>query len=184
MTAGAKYELIPPDEHRQNVAEHTIQMWKNHFTNVLAGLHVTFPMHLLWRIHPSQNTTQSPPKLKHNSKNIDMGARQWTPQLHEEATGTNWVPGPGVWKARQPKDMGCDHATDAWNLGTSMKHHCYFLVYSKMARAKHIVVTLYFKHKYHTSPSMTPEESVVKAVQQMQYTLSSISMGEFCKIQE
>ena len=47
MTAGAKYELIPPDEHRQNVAEHTIQMWKNHFTNVLAGLHVTFPMHLL-----------------------------------------------------------------------------------------------------------------------------------------
>ena len=43
---GAEYELVPPGEHRRNVAKQAIQTWKNHFVGILAGLHVTFPMHL------------------------------------------------------------------------------------------------------------------------------------------
>ncbi len=65
-----------------------------------------------------------------------------------------------------------------------MKHHQCFLVYSKSTRAKRITDTLFFNHTYLTSPSVTPADSVVKAVQQMRDTLSGISKGESYKMQE
>ena len=40
------HELVPPGEHRRNVAERAIQTAKNHFISVLAGVHDSFPMHL------------------------------------------------------------------------------------------------------------------------------------------
>ncbi|MCP4746067.1 MAG: hypothetical protein GY874_07980, partial [Desulfobacteraceae bacterium] len=49
---GAEYELVPPGEHRRNIAERAIQTWKNHFVGVLAELHALFPMHLWCRIIP------------------------------------------------------------------------------------------------------------------------------------
>ncbi len=49
---GAEYKLVPPGEHRRNIAERAIQTWKNHFVGVLTGLHGSFPMHLWCRIIP------------------------------------------------------------------------------------------------------------------------------------
>ena len=30
---GMIYELVPPDDHRRNIAERAIQTWKNHFVS-------------------------------------------------------------------------------------------------------------------------------------------------------
>ena len=40
------YQLVPPNDHRRNIAERAIQRWKNHFIDVLAGTAATFPLHL------------------------------------------------------------------------------------------------------------------------------------------
>jgi hypothetical protein len=40
------YQLVPPDDHRCNMAEKTIQTWKDHFVGVLSGTSDTFPLHL------------------------------------------------------------------------------------------------------------------------------------------
>ena len=40
------YQLVPPDEHRQNIAERAIKTWKSHFIGVLAGTAATFPLYL------------------------------------------------------------------------------------------------------------------------------------------
>ena len=40
------YQLIPPDDHHRNIAENSIQTWKDHFVGVLTGTESTFPMHL------------------------------------------------------------------------------------------------------------------------------------------
>ncbi len=37
-------KLVPPDNHRQNLAERAIQTFKNHFKAILAGVENTFPM--------------------------------------------------------------------------------------------------------------------------------------------
>eukprot|EP00957_Ditylum_brightwellii_P195391 14886802-Ditylum_brightwellii.AAC.1 len=39
-----KVELTPPDMHRQNLSEGSIQTWKDHFIAKLAGLPDDFPI--------------------------------------------------------------------------------------------------------------------------------------------
>ena len=43
---GMTYQLVPPGDHRRNIAERDIQTWKNHFVSVLSGAASTFPLHL------------------------------------------------------------------------------------------------------------------------------------------
>jgi hypothetical protein len=46
------YKLVPPDNHRRNMAEKAIQTFKDHFVDVLSGCAPTFPMHLWCQLLP------------------------------------------------------------------------------------------------------------------------------------
>ncbi|KAL7530483.1 LOW QUALITY PROTEIN: hypothetical protein ACHAXR_003517 [Thalassiosira sp. AJA248-18] len=59
-----------------------------------------------------------------------------------------------------------------------MEHHCCFKIYNKTTRAERIADTLFFKHKYLTSPSITPEDAVVAAAQQLAQAIGGNSKGE------
>jgi hypothetical protein len=45
-----KYQLIPPHNHRQNIAEKVIQVFKAHFISILCGANKSFPLHLWVRL--------------------------------------------------------------------------------------------------------------------------------------
>ena len=45
-TSGMTYQLVPPDDHRRNVAEKAIQTWKDHFIAALSGTANDFPLHI------------------------------------------------------------------------------------------------------------------------------------------
>ncbi|KAL7524388.1 hypothetical protein ACHAWF_000931, partial [Thalassiosira exigua] len=47
---GMTHELVPPGNHRRNIAERAIQTAKNHFTAMLCGTAESFPMHLWCRL--------------------------------------------------------------------------------------------------------------------------------------
>jgi hypothetical protein len=47
-----KLQLVPSDNHRQNLAERAIQTFKNHFKSVIAGVDESFPMRLWDKILP------------------------------------------------------------------------------------------------------------------------------------
>ena len=40
------YQLVPPNDHRRNIAKKALQTWKDHFIGVLSGTADTFPLHL------------------------------------------------------------------------------------------------------------------------------------------
>jgi hypothetical protein len=44
------FQLVPPDMHRQNWAEHAICMFKDHFLAILAGVNAAFPPYL-WDLY-------------------------------------------------------------------------------------------------------------------------------------
>ena len=44
------FQLVPPDDHRRNLAERAIQTWKDHFVRVLSGTAPTFPLHIWCQI--------------------------------------------------------------------------------------------------------------------------------------
>ena len=41
--SGMDYQLVPPDDHRRNLAEKAIQTWKDHFISALSGTADDFP---------------------------------------------------------------------------------------------------------------------------------------------
>ena len=45
-TINMTYQLVPPDNHRRNIAEKAIQTWKDCFVGVLICTAKTFPLHL------------------------------------------------------------------------------------------------------------------------------------------
>jgi hypothetical protein len=40
------FQLVPPHDHRMNIAEKAIQTFKAHFISILCGTDITFPLHL------------------------------------------------------------------------------------------------------------------------------------------
>jgi hypothetical protein len=41
---GMKFQLVPPHDHRRNIAKKGIPVFKDHFVSVLCGTDVKFPM--------------------------------------------------------------------------------------------------------------------------------------------
>ena len=46
LDSGLTYQLVPPNDHRRNVAKKAIQTWKDHFIAELSGMPDNFPLHL------------------------------------------------------------------------------------------------------------------------------------------
>ena len=49
---GITYQLVPSDNHRHNIADRSIQTWKNNFVSVLSGAASTFLLHLCCQAIP------------------------------------------------------------------------------------------------------------------------------------
>jgi hypothetical protein len=45
-----QYQLVPPNDHRRNIAEKAIQVFKAHFISILCGTDKAFPLHLWDRL--------------------------------------------------------------------------------------------------------------------------------------
>jgi hypothetical protein len=46
------YQLVPPDDHRHNMANKAIQTFKDHFIGVLSRCTATMPIHLWCQLLP------------------------------------------------------------------------------------------------------------------------------------
>ena len=54
---GMEYELVPPGDHRRNIAERLIQTAKAHVIAIMCGISASFPMHLWCRLLPQAEHT-------------------------------------------------------------------------------------------------------------------------------
>jgi hypothetical protein len=50
-----QYQLVPPNDHRRNITEKAIQVFKAHFISILCGADKVFPLHLWDRLLDRQN---------------------------------------------------------------------------------------------------------------------------------
>jgi hypothetical protein len=53
----ASFQLVPPDVHHTNAAEHAIQTFKAHFLSILAGIDNSFPNYLWDKLLPQAELT-------------------------------------------------------------------------------------------------------------------------------
>jgi len=125
---GMTHELVPPDNHRCNLAERAIQTFKHHFISILSGVDDKFPLSLWCSLLEQTELTvnllrQSNvlPKIlafAHAHGQHDYMKKPFAPigctvQVHVK---------PGN------RQMWDTHTEAGFNLGTSMEHHRCFKI--------------------------------------------------------
>jgi hypothetical protein len=63
------------------------------------------------------------------------------------------------------------NSSDGWYLRTSPEHYRCHVIYSKNTRSERITDTVHFKHKYITEPTLTTEDTIVKALNDLTQAL-------------
>ena len=164
-------QLVPPDNHRRNLAERAIQTFKSHFKAILAGVDDNFPMHLWDRLLPQAILTLN--LLRQSNVAPTVSAYQY-------------VHGPFDYNKMPLAPMGCAvqlherserrgswamNAVDGWYLRTSDEHYRCHVIYVKHSRSERISDTVHFKHKHITIPTVTPEDTIVKCMNDLTQAL-------------
>jgi hypothetical protein len=79
------HELVPPYNHRSNLAERAIQTFKHHFISILSGVDDKFPLSLWCALLEQTELTA----IQRRTKNIGVRPCARPAQLHEEAICAN-----------------------------------------------------------------------------------------------
>jgi hypothetical protein len=164
-------QLVPPDNHRPNLAEQVIQTFKNNLKAILAGVDDTFPMQLWDELLPQTVLTLN--LLRHSNvaptvsayqyvhRNFDYNKMPLAPLQHAVQT----------FKSRDRCGTWAEHTTDGWYIGISNEHNQCHKIYVKKTRSVRISDTVFFKHKHITHPTLTLVDTIVKAIIDLTHAL-------------
>jgi hypothetical protein len=178
---GMTYQLVPPNNHRRNIAEKAIQTFKDHFVAILSGVDNSFPMHLWDRLLPQAEHTLLLLRQANVAPKVSAYAYMYG---HHDYNAMPLAPmGCAVKMHEKPsaRKTWSKHTVDGWYIGTSREHYRCFNIWTKETRTTRVSDTVFFKHKYLTNPSVTPADALIAAAQHMTAALRSnlpTSMGE------
>jgi hypothetical protein len=167
------YELVPLDNHQPNMAKKAIQAFKDHFAGVLSGCALTFPMHLLFQLLPQVEQQLLLLQQSRLHPNSSAYAHVYG---HHDYNKHPFVPiGMEALVHNKPHthQTYAEHCKKAFFLGTSTKHYWCWKFWSKETRATRISGAAFFKHKYLTNPSVTPEDLVITAAENLTQALET-----------
>jgi hypothetical protein len=121
--SGMTYELVPPKEHRRNMAKKAIQTFKDHFVGVLSGCAPSMPIHLWCQLLPQ---VERQLLLLHQSRaHPNLSAYAHVYEHHDY----NWHPFVPIGMEALVHDKPhkrrtyAEHCTKAFVLGMSTKHY-------------------------------------------------------------
>jgi hypothetical protein len=176
--SGMTYELVPPKEHRCNMAEKAIQTFKDHFTGVLSGWVPSMPIHLWYQLLPQVewqllllHQSRAHPNLlayAHVYEHHDYNQHPFVP-IGMEAL---------VHDKPHKHRTYSEHCTKAFVLGMSTRHYQCWKFWTPTIRATRISGAAFFKHKYLTNPSVTPKDQVIAAVARLTNALQGINQPQ------
>ncbi len=164
-------QIVPPDNHRRNLAERAMQMFKNHFKAILAGVDESFQMQLWDKLLPQTVLTLN--LLQQSNVAPTVSAYQYV-QGHLDYSRMLLAPmgcAFQLYKSTTRRGTWAKHSTDGWYLGSSNKHYQCHKIYVKKTRSKHISDKVFFKHRYITQPTLTPTDTIVKALDDLTHAL-------------
>ncbi len=157
-------QLVPSNNHRCNLAERAIQTFKSHFIAILAGVDNTFPMQLWDTLLPQTIVTLN--LLCQSNAVTLVSAYQYVRGTFDYNKAPLRPMGSVVQmhESRDNRGTWAEQSIDGWYLGTSQEYYWCHIIHVKKMRRKRISDTVFFKHKYITQPTLTPVDTVVKAI--------------------
>eukprot|EP00804_Cyclotella_cryptica_P029543 CCRYP_020577-RA/>CCRYP_020577-RA protein AED:0.27 eAED:0.27 QI:0/0/0/1/0/0/2/0/428 len=171
--SGMTYQLVPPDDHRRNLAERAIQTWKDHFVAALSRTAEKFPLHLWCQTLPHMEhqlnlLRQSfvHPKLSayaHLYGHHDYNALPFVPIGMETL----------VHNKPQRRKSFAQHCSKGWVLGTSPEHYRCWTIWTTKTRTMQISASVFFKHKCIMMPTVTPADAIIAATANLAHALQT-----------
>jgi hypothetical protein len=158
-----KYQLVPPHDHRQNIAEKAIQVFKAHFISILCSADTSFPFHLWDRL------------LGQAEHTLNM---LWTSRMTPLVSAYAYLWGKHDYNVNPFAPLGCKveaHVTpnkrETWApytasgfyVGNAWEHYRCYEIYICDTKHTRTCLTAFFNHKYLTMPTITPADALIRA---------------------
>ena len=179
--SGMTYQLVPPNNHRRNIAEKAIQTWKDHFVAVLSGTDNNFPMHLWCRLLP-QAEKQLMLLMKTNiNPKISAYAYLYGPHNYNAHPFVPIGMEAMVHDPPNKRRTFAQHCSKGYVLGTSTEHYRCWNLWNIKTKATRVSETAFFKHKYITNPTVTPEDAIISAANRMSQALRQYKPNNMCE---
>jgi hypothetical protein len=170
---GLEWELVPPHNHRRNVAERAIQTAKGHIIANVLGCDPTFPLKEWHRILPQIELTLN--MLRPSNVRQTVSAHTYVYGQHDY----NRMPLAPLGCATQCFAANTQrltfgaHSMDSWYIGTSNEHYRCQKVFLKETRAERITDTIIFHHKRITCPTVSAADAIVAAANNLNQTIQN-----------
>jgi hypothetical protein len=161
------HKLVPPDNHRHNIAKRAIQTFKNHLISNLSSVDNRFPLSLWCHlVKPAELTVNL---LQQSNITPKVLAYAHIHGQHDYMKRPFAHLGCTVMAHIKPKNRRTwdTHAETGFNIGTTIEHHRCFHVYIVKTRATRVSDRVFFKHQHITNPQIMPETLVIKAVAEL-----------------
>ena len=157
------YQLVPPHDHRRNMAEKAIQTFKAHFISILCGTDKDFPLHLWDRLLPQAEHTLN--MLRRSKVTPTVSAFTYLWGQHDYNAYPYAPLGCKVEAHVTPgtRETWAAHTASGYYIGNASEHYRCHEVYISDTKATRICETAFFRHKYLTMPTITPADALIKA---------------------
>jgi hypothetical protein len=169
-----EYQLVPPHDHQRNIAETAIKVFKAHFISILCGCDKSFPLYLWDRLLPQAEHTLNMLRPAGMTPTVsayaylwgqhDYNANPFAPlRFKVEAHVT-----PGV------RETWAPHTASGYYVGNAWEHYRCHDVYISDTKSIRTCLTVFFKHKYLTMPSITPADALILASDNLTDAISGL----------
>ena len=168
------FQLVPPHDHRRNIAEKAIQTFKAHFISILCGTDKDFPLHLWCRLLPQAEHTLNMLRSARVAPNVSAYAYLW--KQHDFNANPFAPLGCKVEAHIKPavRETWAAHTASGYYIGNAWDHYRCHEIYISDTKHSRICETVFFKHKYLTMPSFTPADALITAADNLVDTINGI----------
>jgi hypothetical protein len=171
LESGLTYQLVPPDDHRRNVAEKAIQTWKDHFIAVLSGTADKFPLHLWCQLIPHMERQLNLLRQSNANPKISAYAHLYGPHDYNALPFVPLGMEALVHDKPNRRKTYAQHCSKGWVIGTSTEHYRCWKIWSIATRTTRIAATVFFKHKYLTNPTVSPADALIAAAANLAHVI-------------
>jgi hypothetical protein len=168
------YQLVPPNDHRRNIAEKAIQTFQAHFISIICGADKSFPLHLWCQLLPQAEHTLYMLRPSRMTPTVSAYTYLWG---QHDYNANPYAPlGCKVEAYLYPgiRETWAPHTAGGYYLGNSKEHYRCHQIYISDTRHTRVCDTVFFKHKYLTMPTITPADALIKATDNLVDAISGV----------
>ncbi len=163
MLNNMTYQLVPPHDHRRNIPEKAIQVFKAHFISILCGEDKLFPLHLWDRLLGQAKHTLNMLRTSKMMPKVSAYAYLWG--KHDRNANPFAPLGCKVEAHVTPgtRETWAPHTASGFYIGNAWEHYRCHKIFICNTKHTWTCLTVFFKHKYLMMPTITPANTLIRA---------------------